>query len=110
MEDKNSSQTIQITNALWGGGKAIGHPEVTDRMFGVAGHRLKGRPRVNLRLSCLRNNPVYEGIDTEKLVALSESKGWVNSPRGSGVKIYHLTIDELAVLATDVREQTEDAN
>ena len=105
MGGKNSDKsTISITNALWGGGKAIGHPEVKDRMFGVADYKLKGKEKVNLKLSCLSNKPTYEGIDSQNIIELAESMGWVKETGRSGIKIYHLTLDEITALAESVKD------
>lgn len=96
---KNS---YKIPYLLWGGGKAIGRPDIKERLVGVADYKLKTSPKVNLSLTGLRNKPTYSGVNTRAFLDYSEAHGLVNK-RGRS-SIYYIELNKLAQIADAVKE------
>jgi hypothetical protein len=94
--------TYKIPFLLWGGGKSIGRPEIKGRLLGVIDYKLRGSPRIDLEVTALRNNPTYEGVDTEAFLSRSIAQGLHNKHKGRD--IYYLPLEELATISKEVRE------
>jgi hypothetical protein len=96
------TKTYKIPYLLWGGGKAIGHPEIKERLVGIADYKLKSAPKLNIQLTGLRNNPTYKNVDARLFLRHSEARGLKNKQRGC--RTYYVTVSKLAELAEEVEE------
>lgn len=96
------TKTYKIPYLLYGGGAAIGRPEIKERMVGIADYKLKSAPKLNIQLTGLRNNPTYKNVDARRFLDYSKARGLKNKQRGC--RTYYATISKLAELAEQVEE------